>query len=228
MLKAIIFDVDGTLAETEEAHRAAFNQTFAERGLPWEWDRPLYQALLKVSGGKERLLAFIASHAPEHLGPGCDDLVAALHRRKTELYTAMVAAGGVPLRPGIAALIAEARAAGLVQAIATTTTRANVLALLGGHPEWCAVMACADDAPVKKPDPQVYAFVLARLGLSPGECLAIEDSANGVRAARAAGIPVVVTRSAYTQDDDVTGALAVFPDLAEVGLARLRGLHASA
>lgn len=219
-LKAIIFDVDGTLAETEEAHRAAFNQAFAERGLPWHWDRAVYGALLKVSGGKERMAAFA--------GPGHDDLIAALHRRKTELYTQAVAAGGVPLRPGIAALIAEAWAAGLVQAIATTTTRANVLALLGGHPEWCTVMACADDAPVKKPDPQVYHFVLARLGLSPGDCLAIEDSANGVRAARAAGIPVVVTRSAYTQDDDVTGALAVFPDLAEVGLARLRGLHASA
>lgn len=216
-LSALIFDVDGTLAETEETHRQAFNQAFAEYGLPWVWDRALYGRLLAVAGGRERLRAFI--------GTGHDDLIAALHQRKTEIYTATVAGGGVALRPGIAALIAEAQAAGLRLAIATTTTRANVLALLG-EPAWCEVMACGDDAPVKKPDPQVYRLVLARLGLPAAACLAIEDSGNGVQAARAAAIPVVVTRSAYAAADDVSGALAVWPDLAGVGLARLRRLHA--
>lgn len=232
-LRAIIFDVDGTLAETEEAHRIAFNQAFAERGLPWEWDCPLYKRLLRTSGGKERIRAFVEAEARDHLGPGLDDLVAALHRRKTELYTQAVAAGGVPLRPGIAAVIAQARAAGLRLAIATTTTRANVEALMDGATggaarSWFEVVACADDAPVKKPDPQVYRFVLDRMGLEAGECLAVEDSRNGVRAALAAGIPVVVTRSAYTDDDDVTGALAVWPDLGAADLDGLRGLHAKA
>ncbi|CAA7611835.1 HAD-IA family hydrolase [Magnetospirillum sp. UT-4] len=232
-LTTLIFDVDGTLAETEEAHRQAFNRTFAEFGLPWDWDQALYKVLLKTSGGKERIRAFVQGHDPTRLDAGLDDLIAALHKRKTALYTETVAAGGVPLRPGIAALIEQARAAGLTCAVATTTTRANVLALLdgatlgAGH-DWFALMACADDAPVKKPDPQVYTFVLDSLGRDPAECLAIEDSRNGVRAALAAGLKVVVTRSAYTDEDDVTGALAVWPDLGGVTLDDLRGLHARA
>jgi HAD superfamily hydrolase (TIGR01509 family) len=230
-LRAIIFDVDGTLAETEEAHREAFNQAFAECGLPWLWDRPLYGQLLKTSGGKERLRAFIQTEAPEYLGPGLADLIAALHKRKTEIYTARVAGGGLDLRPGIARLVAEARAAGIRLAIATTTTRANVTALIDGATQgaghdWFETMGCSDDAPVKKPDPQVYAMVIERMGLDPRSCLAIEDSRNGVRAARAAGMPVVVTRSFYTAGDDVTGAAAVWPDLAAVSLDDLRRLHA--
>lgn len=226
-LAAIIFDVDGTLAETEEAHRRAFNRTFAEFGLPWIWSQPRYRQLLAVSGGKERMAAHAAA-----TGTALDcELIARLHRRKTELYTAEVAAGAVPFRPGIARLIADARTAGLRLAIATTTTRANVHALLdgatkgGGH-DWFEVMACADDAPVKKPDPQVYGLVLERLGLPAAACLALEDSSNGLRAAAAAGIAVVVTESAYSQGDDFTGALAVLPDLGDVGLDSLRRIHA--
>ena len=230
-LRALIFDVDGTLAETEEAHREAFNQAFAERGLPWQWDRPLYGQLLKTSGGKERIHAFVQAQAPEHLGPGLADLVAALHKRKTEIYTARVAGGGLALRPGIARLVAEAQAAGIRLAIATTTTRANVTALIDGATQgaahaWFETMGCSDDAPVKKPDPQVYTLVVERLGLDPRSCLAIEDSRNGVRAALGAGIPVVVTRSSYTAADDVSGALAVWPDLESVSLEVLRRLHA--
>lgn len=221
-LKAIIFDVDGTLAETEDAHRRAFNKTFTEFGLGWRWTQGLYRELLKVSGGKERIKAF---------APATDDaLVARLHGRKTELYTAEVAAG-MPFRPGIARLIEEARAAGLRLAVATTTTRANVLALLdgatggAGH-QWFEMMACADDAPTKKPDPLVYRLVLERMGLAGHECLAVEDSTNGVRAATGAGIPVVVTESVYTIGDDFTGALAVLSDLGNTRLDSLKTLHA--
>lgn len=230
-LHAIIFDVDGTLAETEEAHREAFNQAFAAHSLKWSWDRSLYRELLKVSGGKERIRAFAERHAPAAAhDAGFDDLVIALHRHKTELYTQGVAKGEVQFRPGIAALIAEARASGLRLAIATTTSRANVTALLdgatggAGH-EWFEVIACAEDAPVKKPDPQVYTHVLGRLGLNPGQCLALEDSYNGTRASCAAAIPVVVTESVYTEGDDFTGALAVFPDLSGVSLHELKALH---
>jgi HAD superfamily hydrolase (TIGR01509 family) len=217
---ALIFDVDGTLAETEEAHRLAFNRAFTEFGLPWEWDRALYRDLLRISGGRERMAAYA-----KRLGAtGLDDRLAALHRRKTELYTRGVAAGEVPLRPGIACLIAEAAAAGVVLAIATTTSRANVEALLGDGLAQFAVVACAEDAPVKKPDPAVYTLVLDRLGLSAAVCLALEDSSNGVRAACAAGIAVVVSESVYTKGDDFTGARAVYPDFGGVGLAELARL----
>jgi HAD superfamily hydrolase (TIGR01509 family) len=232
-LSAIIFDVDGTLAETEEAHRAAFNQVFTEFGLPWCWDAALYRQLLRISGGKERILAYARRNDPGRVDAAFADMVAALHRRKTQLYTDRVAAGALPLRPGIAEIIGQAREAGLRLAIATTTSRANVVALIdgttggAGH-EWFEIIACAEDAPIKKPDPQVYLFVLRQMGLSAEACLAVEDSYNGTRAAVAAGIPVVVTRSVYTDDDDVSGARAVFGDLRGVGLARLRGLHSGA
>jgi HAD superfamily hydrolase (TIGR01509 family) len=216
-LNALIFDVDGTLAETEEAHRNAFMRAFAQAGLNWNWPPKLYRKLLKVSGGRERILAFDPDASPE--------LVAALHRRKTEIYTGMVASGRVMLRPGIERLIGEAREAGIRLAIASTTSRANVIALLGHRSEWFEVIACGEDAARKKPDPQVYQLVLSRMGLPAGECLALEDSANGVRAACAAGIDVVVSESIYTTGDDFSGALAVFPDLAKVDLGRLRQLH---
>ena len=223
---ALIFDVDGTLAETEEAHRVAFNQTFAEFGLDWVWDPRLYGKLLRVSGGKERIKAFVQDQHPEMLVPGLDLRIAALHQRKTALYTAAVATGDVPLRPGIARLIAEAWAAGLRLAIATTTTRANVLALMQGtglSPDWFETMACSDDAPIKKPDPQAYLLVLERLKLPASACLAIEDSANGIRAARAAGLQVVMTPSAYTAADKADGARCVWPDLGPVSLTHLLG-----
>lgn len=229
-LAALVFDVDGTLAETEEAHRLAFNQAFAELGLPWSWDPVLYRELLGVSGGRERIVAFARRFDPARLDSGFDDLLARLHRRKTLLYTGAVAAGAVPLRPGIARLVAEARAAGLRLGVATTTSRANVLALLdgatggAGH-DWFEVLACGEDSPAKKPDPGVYLAVLRAMALPAAACLAIEDSLNGIRAATAAGIPVVAVRSVYTADDDVSAALAVFPGFEGLDLAQLRRLH---
>lgn len=230
-IRALIFDVDGTLAETEEAHRAAFNRAFAAFDLPWHWDQSLYRALLRVSGGKERIRRYVEDHDRARLTADLDDLVRSLHKHKTELYTAAVAGGGVPFRPGVLALIEAARGEGLPVAIATTTSRANVVALLDGATGgaghgWFSAIACAEDAPVKKPDPQVYRVVLDRLGLAPADCLALEDSINGVGAACAAGIPVVVSQSVYTEGDDFTGALAVYPDFAGVALARLKALHA--
>lgn len=231
MLHALIFDVDGTLAETEEAHRTAFNQTFAEVGLPWAWDQTLYRALLAVSGGKERMLHYATHYDPERLTQGLREQIPALHQRKTDLYTTAVAAGGVPLRPGVARLIAEAQAAGLRLAIATTTSRANVVALMEGATGgtghgWFETMVCAEDAPIKKPNPQAYVEALRRLDLPASACLALEDSRNGVQAATGAGLPVVVSESVYTTGDDFTGARAVFPDLSAVTLEDLQRLCA--
>ncbi|QGN54571.1 HAD-IA family hydrolase [Novosphingobium sp. Gsoil 351] len=213
-LKALIFDVDGTLAETEEAHRSAFNRTFAEAGHDWEWSPEHYRRLLETTGGKERIAAFL-----DEIGESlAAETIARLHARKNAIYAQLVAGGEVALRPGVVRLIDEARAAGVGLAIATTTSRANLAALLGrlfglsALGIFAAVVA-GEDVSAKKPDPEVYARTLALLGLAPGECLAIEDSRNGMLAARAAGLPVLVTPSRYTDHEVFDGAALLRPDL---------------
>ncbi|MBI3444248.1 MAG: HAD-IA family hydrolase [Magnetospirillum sp.] len=212
-IAALIFDVDGTLAETEEAHRYAFNRAFSEAWLNWTWNQAIYRQLLKVSGGKERILTFAPDASPE--------LVAGLHGRKTQIYTKMVASGQVSFRPGIESLISSARAQGLKLAIASTTTRANVEALLGARRAFFEVIACAEDVRRKKPDPEVFDLVIKRLDLPADKCLVLEDSINGLKAAQAAGLATVVTPSLYTRGQDFSGALAVLPDLGGVTLAKL-------
>ncbi len=214
MIRALIFDVDGTLAETEEAHREAFNAAFAEAGLPWFWTVEDYRRLLTTTGGKERIFRHVRETEPgraSYLAGHQDPFVARLHARKTEIYTAAVARGGAPLRPGIAALVAGARERGLKLAIATTTSRPNVDALLAAHPDalpahWFQAMACGDEVAAKKPAPDVYLLALERLGLAAEETVAVEDSENGVRSARAAGIAVAAIPSLYSRDDDFSAA----------------------
>ncbi len=215
-LRALIFDVDGTLAETEhDGHRVAFNRAFEEAGLDWEWDEATYGRLLAVTGGRERILQYLASLPPQRRpADDPDRLAARLHARKTEIFQEMLRQGRIPLRTGVERLLREARAEGLRLAVATTTTAGNVEALLEanlgpGAPGWFEVIAAADLAPVKKPAPDVYHVVLGRMGLPPTQCMAIEDSSNGLRAARAAGVPVVVTVSHYTRGEDFAGALVV-------------------
>jgi HAD superfamily hydrolase (TIGR01509 family) len=215
-LRAIIFDVDGTLAETEELHRRSFNQAFAAAGLAWNWDQALYARLLEVTGGKERIRHYLDAYSP---GGSLDaPAIAALHADKTQRYARLVEDGGVALRPGVARLIAQAESAGLVCAIATTTSRANVDALvnatLGRNP--FAVIAAGDEVAAKKPAPDVYQLALAGLGLSPDECVAIEDTLNGVRSARGAGIPCLVTTSLYGGQGPFPGAFAIVPNLESV------------
>ena len=221
-LRAIIFDVDGTLAETEEAHRAAFNDTFAEWGLPWEWDRALYGELLKVTGGQERLRHFIETRAPEK---GAEMLarIPELHARKTERYGELIASGSVPLRPGVARLIDEARFDGLRVGVATTTSSPNVEALTRaalGRPatDVFDALACGEEVEKKKPAPDLYKLALERLDAYPAEAVAIEDSANGLKSALAAGIQTVITPSAYTAGEDFSNALAVVSHLGEPDL----------
>ncbi len=232
---ALIFDVDGTLADTESAHRQAFNQAFAEEGLPFTWSEPEYIRLLAVSGGKERLGAFFHEMLPAHPEhPTLREAASAagidrLHARKTRIYEKLVGQGQVPLRPGVLRLFHQARDAGLPLCLATTTTPANIDALLRTPlgPDWrgfFTVVADAATAPRKKPDPQVYLHVLAALRRDPADCLAFEDSQNGLRAARAAGLPTIVTPTAFTVGDDFAGALRVWPDLGSVQLAELYGL----
>lgn len=217
---ALIFDVDGTLAETEEIHRRAFNETFAYFKLGWDWPPPLYRRLLRVTGGKERIRAFANSR--RNAGrPLSEDEIAELHRFKTMRFGQLIVGGTCPLRPGIAAAITGAVRRRQRLAIATTTSRPNVeallLATLGGDGAalFDAVVA-GDEVPRKKPAPDVYVKTLDLLGLPGADCLAIEDSRNGLLAASAAGIPVLITRSFYFRDDDFDGALAVVDSLEEL------------
>lgn len=216
VIRALIFDVDGTLAETEEIHRQAFNQSFAEAGLDWNWTQPLYRRLLRVTGGKERIAAYIGEQGG---GTAAID-IPALHRRKTEIYNARIRDRAVALRPGVEALIKLARGNALRLAVATTTSRPNVDSLIAatlgeGALSWFETIRCGEDVRRKKPDAEVYRLVLADLGLAGPDCIAFEDSANGLLAAQGAGIPTVITPSLYTDHEDFTGARLVLSDLAD-------------
>ncbi|MCP5366368.1 MAG: HAD-IA family hydrolase [Hyphomicrobiales bacterium] len=226
-LQALIFDIDGTLAETEEAHRAAFNQAFEDFGLPWRWDAALYKELLAIAGGGNRLRHYMQTWAPESLvgedatGQSRADLPERVHRHKTVLYTKLLAEGGVPLRPGVADLLRKARQAGLRLAVATGSSRANLqpmlTATIGGRVEdWFEVFAAGDTVDQGKPAPDIYRWVLKQLALPPTDCLVFEDSRIGLAAARAAGLKVVITPTHYTHDEDFTGALRVLDSLAGV------------
>lgn len=221
-LKAIIFDVDGTLADTEDAHRIAFNKTFAENGLDWNWDVALYDKLLKVTGGKERIKHYVESYLPDFNKPAdYEGFVKNLHVQKTVHYTAALRDGHIPLRPGIRQLITDAHKAGIRLAIATTTSPENVSALLevGLGKDWAKhfdAIGCGDIVPQKKPAPDIYNWVLNELKLAPQDCIALEDSYNGLRSALAAGIKTFVTMNPYTHKQDFNGAAAVFDDLGDL------------
>lgn len=220
-MQALIFDVDGTLADTEAAHLDAFNAAFAEVGLDWHWDAALYTKLLRVAGGKERIMHYWRVVDPEEAGgstvPGTID---AIHAIKTRHYAERVRGGTLPLRPGIRRLLDEANAAGVPVAIATTTTPANLDALLEAPfgSDWRSRFAAICDAgttPVKKPAPDVYLAAIAQLGVEAESCLAIEDSDNGLQAATAAGVRTVITPTAFTSHQHFEEALVVLPSLGD-------------
>lgn len=214
MIKALIWDVDGTLSETEETHRDAFNQSFAAAGLDWTWDRATYRRLLQVTGGKERMARFAADS-----GMAMDvKTISAIHVNKTKTYGRLIETGSASLRPGVRDVIKAARQRGIRHAIATTTSRPNIDALIlatMGQPadHVFDAIAAGDEVAAKKPAPDVYLLALQRLGLPPADCIAVEDSVPGLAAARAAGLRVLVTPSVYTDGDDFGAADWVLPDL---------------
>jgi len=220
-LKAIIFDVDGTLANTEEIHRQSFNEAFAEFGIKDTWSVEEYTRLLAISGGKERITAWLRSR-----DAGCSgdmdarEFALRIHQRKSGIYRDHLRAGHITPRPGVVRLIDEARRNGIRLGIATSTSRSNVETLLG-----CILdqemrtafeaIATSDIITDKKPSPSVYQFALAKLGITPGECIAIEDTSNGNRAAQACGIATLITIHEFTLDNDFTGAKLVVDQLGE-------------
>ncbi|HEY9699605.1 MAG TPA: HAD family hydrolase [Trichocoleus sp.] len=225
-LQALIFDVDGTLADTErDGHRVAFNRAFADAGLDWDWSVEQYGELLTVTGGKERMQYYIDRYRPDFQVPAqfegtLKEFIAKLHANKTTHYTTLLREGGIPLRPGVKRLLAEARSAGMRLAIATTTTPDNVTALLestlgSDAQSWFEVIAAGDIVPAKKPAPDIYFYALQALELPPEACIAFEDSQHGLTSARQANLPTVITVNDYTRHQDFTDAVLVLNHLGE-------------
>lgn len=221
-LHAVLFDVDGTLADTEQdGHRLAFNTAFKQLGLDWNWDIELYGKLLKVTGGKERIHHFMKNYALHELNKdNLTDWIARIHKTKTGYFEELMVQGRIPLRPGVSRLIHELRNEKIKIAIATTTTMDNVTALLKttlGEESigWFDVIGAGDIVPLKKPAPDIYHWVLDQLNLTAQHCIAIEDSENGLQSAQTAGLTTLVTVNNYTRQQNFTGAAAVLSDLGE-------------
>jgi HAD superfamily hydrolase (TIGR01509 family) len=218
-MKALIFDCDGVLVDTErDGHRVAFNRAFAAAGIDADWDVELYGELLKIAGGKERMTHYFNEAGwPE--GQTAATLIPELHKKKTAIFTELIASGGLPLRPGVARIVDEARAAGVRLGVCTTSDPKaidGVLDLLGAkRKSWFELVLAGDVVKKKKPDPEIYNLAKQRLGLDARDCIVIEDSRNGLLAALGAGIRCLITTSAYTLDEDFSGAAKVVPELGD-------------
>ncbi len=233
-MTALIFDCDGVLADTErDGHRVAFNRTFEEFGLPVRWSEVAYGDALKIAGGKERMTSLLTPEFVERAGLPTDEegqreAVASWHRRKTEIYTEMVAEGKLPARPGVARIASDAIAASWSVAVASTSSEASVRAVLEhvvgrASAERFAVLA-GDIVPQKKPAPDIYLSGARPVGRRSGDSLVIEDSRNGLLAATAAGIACLVTVNGYTEAEDFSEAVLVVSSLGDPGGERTKVL----
>ena len=232
-MSALVFDCDGVLADTErDGHRPAFNQTFAEFGLPVEWDVEEYGRRLKIGGGKERMASlftpeFVAAHGLPADPEGQAELLATWHKRKTAIYTEMVAAGKLPPRPGIRRIISVAQDAGWKLGVASTSAEASVHAILEyavgkERADRFDVFLAGDCVPKKKPAPDIYLLALERLGIPASEVLVVEDSNNGIVSAAAAGLRSVMTVNGYTEKEDNSDAILVVTSLGDPDGERAR------
>lgn len=218
-LQGLIFDVDGTLANTErDGHRVAFNSAFQEAGLDWYWSVEFYGELLKVAGGKERVIYFLNQYQSGLIARHkLDDFAAKIHRLKTKYYLQLLNSGKITLRPGTKRLIESAKRSGIRMAIATTTALPNVIALLEKYLDldWFEVIAAGDIVAAKKPAPDIYNYVLEKMKIPSQNILVIEDSDNGLIAAKAAALTTIITLNNYTENQDFRQADLVISDLGE-------------
>lgn len=219
-LRALIFDMDGTLADTEEIHRLAFNAAFYDFGLDWEWTPELYEALLSISGGRERIAHYAAEQGLYHDRGTLAEFASDVHRVKTGHYARMLIAGRISLRIGVRRLLREAHAQKMRLAIATSSAYSNVKTLLdinlgADWREMFEVVASCNIIEAKKPSPAVYNYVLQEMRLAPDQCIAFEDTVNGLTAATAAGIKTVVTTHYFTRNHRFPGAALVVNHLGE-------------
>jgi HAD superfamily hydrolase (TIGR01509 family) len=233
MVSTLIFDCDGVLADTErDGHRPAFNQAFREFGLPIEWSEEVYAVKLQIAGGKERMASeltpeFVRAQGLPPDPDGQAELLASLHRRKTQIYTEMVAAGRLPTRPGIRRIIGAAQDTGWTLAVCSTSAEPSVRAILDQAvgPERAArfdLVLAGDVVPKKKPAPDIYLLALERLGVPPDRALVVEDSRNGLLAAIGAGLRTVMTVNGYTEEEDSTEAVLVVSSLGDPDGERTR------
>ncbi|MFD7436103.1 HAD-IA family hydrolase [Streptomyces sp. NPDC059861] len=224
-MPALIFDCDGVLADTErDGHLPAFNATFEEFGLPVRWSDAEYAQRVKVGGGKERMRTLLTPEFVAAAGLPADpaaleEQVAAWHRRKTEIYTGIIRSGDIPPRPGVRRVAEQAHEAGWTLAVASTSAEVSVRSVLelAMGPELAAHFGvfAGDLVQRKKPAPDIYAVAVRRLDLDPARVVAIEDSRNGMLSALGAGLACAVTTSAYTEEEDFTGARLVVTSLGD-------------
>ena len=219
-MKALLFDCDGVLVDTErDGHRPAFNLAFKQKGLNFEWDIKIYGKLLEISGGKERMIHFFDQSGWPETG-NRDSLIKELHRLKTDIFMQIIENGELPLRPGVARLVDEAIAEGIQLAVCSTSNEraVNLIVeiLLGPHRKkhFSGIFA-GDIVTKKKPDPEIYLLASGKLKIVPSECLVIEDSRNGLLAAKSAGMKCFITKSVYTAGEVFTEADGVVDELGD-------------
>jgi len=218
-MKALIFDCDGVLVDTErDGHRVAFNRAFAAAGIDALWDVDLYGELLKIAGGKERMTHYFNQHGWPR-DKTADTLIPELHKRKTAIFTDLIAKGSLPLRPGVSRIVEEAHSAGIRLGVCTTSDPKaidGVLDLFGAErKKWFEIVLAGDIVKKKKPDPEIYNLAKQKLGLDGNDCVVVEDSRNGLLASLGAGMPTLITTSTYTKDEDFKGAAKVVPELGD-------------
>lgn len=219
-MKALIFDCDGVLVDTErDGHRVAFNLAFQKMGYRFEWDVPLYGELLKIAGGKERMRHYFEERGWPADVSEPDAFLKELHKLKTDLFMQIIEGAQLPLRPGVKRLVDEAIADGIPLAVCSTSNERAVTqvveTMLGPERRQKFLILAGDIVTKKKPDPEIYNLAIERLSLAGNDCVVVEDSRNGLLAAKAAGMKCIVTKSSYTQDEDFSEADAVFSELGD-------------